>query len=206
VFQYYRPLKVIICLASILLVRKLVKGQTLIVNELFEKLKRMQVKEDVPFSIFPPHWQAHRGSYPSEVKLNFHGAKEFALIREMFKVPDVNMFAPAWVTECLIEAFAYGNAPKASSEQVELALDAINMFTNMNEAGATSEKTFWPQMLNASTKTYESTPVNLFEVLGFPDYLPNEAIEKFLELIGLKGLEEVYERLLKEKYGLFFST
>ncbi|WAR14134.1 hypothetical protein MAR_004239, partial [Mya arenaria] len=170
------------------------------VEQIFKTIQSLQVKKDAEFRVFPLQWQAQHGVYPSEVRLNFHGDEQYYAVRELFKIPDTNMFAPAWVTSCIIEAYAFGKASKPGSEQLKMSLEAVSTFTNQNKPGSDSEKTFWPQVLNKTEKTYTSTPVNLFEVLRFPDYLPNSLIEELLEIIGLKDLEHVYELLVKERH------
>ncbi|XP_052820625.1 uncharacterized protein LOC128246452 [Mya arenaria] len=170
------------------------------VEQIFKTIQSLQVKKDAEFRVFPLQWQAQHGVYPSEVRLNFHGDEQYYAVRELFKIPDTNMFAPAWVTSCIIEAYAFGKAPKPGSEQLKMSLEAVSTFTNRNKPGSDSKKTFWPQVLNKTDQTYTSTPVNLFEVLRFPDYLPNSLIEELLEIIGLKDLEHVYELLVKERH------
>ncbi|XP_052270678.1 uncharacterized protein LOC127871618 isoform X2 [Dreissena polymorpha] len=186
----------IVCMISVITIQPSFAS---LVTELFTKIESLQVHHDEDFRVLPLTWQAQRGMYPSEVKLNFHGDEQYYFARDAFKVPDINMFTTAWVTTCLLEAHAYGKSPKPTIEKLLMSLDAIKSFSNANENMANSEMTFWPQKLNQTAKYYQSTPRNLFEVLSFPDYLPNKLIEELLEKLGLKDLEHIYEMLVREK-------
>lgn len=173
-------------------------GESTVVK-LFNKVKEGQVLHDTSFSIFPPAWEMKKGMYPNVVKLNFHGSEQFYLFRDKFQVPDNNMFTPAWVTSSLIEANIYGNASKPSSDQVILALNAIDSFRNRNVPYKNSEMTFWQQKLNKTANFYQSSPDNLFEVLRFPDYLPQKLMEEVLDALGLKDLENILKKLFSFK-------
>jgi hypothetical protein len=174
-----------------------------IIEKLFNKIKNSQVLKDTDFSIFPPSWELKKGMYPNEVKLNFHGNEQYYLFRDNFKVPDNNMFTPAWVTSCLLEAYIYGNGPKPTDSQVDLALNAVDLFRNQNAPYQNSEMTFWQQEFNKTVLTYQSSPHNLFEVLALPDYLPQKLIEEILGALGLKDLEKVLEELFRAKLVYF---
>lgn len=169
------------------------------VEKLAQAISSLQVTADSSFSVFPPSWQRQKGSYPSEVTLNFHGNVEYYVMREAFKVPDVNMFTPAWVTACLIEAFEYGNAPPPSATQLNEALHAIDKFRNRNVQYNNSEMNFWTQTWNKTADYYQSFPRNLIEFMKLPDYLPDKLLEEFLEKIGLKDVANVIKSLLAEK-------
>ena len=169
------------------------------VEKLFNKIKNAQILKDTDFSIFPPSWEMKKGMYPNDVKLNFHGSEQYYLFRDKFKVPDNNMFTPAWVTSCLLEAYIYGNGPKPTDNQINLALNAIDLFRNRNAPYQNSEMTFWQQQFNKTVQTYQSSPHNLFEVLSFPDYLPQKLIEEILKALGLTDLEKVLENLFSSK-------
>lgn len=169
------------------------------VETLVTKIQGLQEKTDRQFNMFPPVWQTQRGSYKNSVKLNFHGDLELYMVRDLFSVPDINMFTPAWVTTCLIEAYEYGKAPRPSTSQIELALEAMDKFRNQNVPYKNSEMTFWPQTWNKTAKFYQSFPNNLLGVISLPDYLPNKLLEEVLNFLGLKDISTLIEKLIREK-------
>lgn len=80
------------------------------ISKLFQTIQSLQEADDSPYK--PPFsWGTQKGMYKNEVRLNFHGSEEYALVRDRFSVPDTNLFAAAWVTSCLFEAYKYGIAP-----------------------------------------------------------------------------------------------
>ena len=166
--------------------------------KLFQTIQSQQETKDVPYK--PPFsWSSQKGMYKNEVRLNFHGPLDLAVIRDKFHVPDSNAFTASWVTSALLEAYKYGKAPRPSDEQINMALDVIDKYRNKNVPYENSEMTFWPQILNKTTKFYESSPDNLYGVMRLPDYLPQKALEELLKLLHLQDLEKIFEGLLKER-------
>lgn len=169
------------------------------VETLVAKIQGLQEKTDRQFNMFPLVWQTQRGSYQNSVKLNFHGDLELYMMRDLFNVPDINMFTPAWVTACLIEAYEYGKAPRPSTSETELALEAMDKFRNQNVPYNNSEMTFWPQTWNKTANFYQSFPNNLLGVISLPDYLPNKLLEDVLNFLGLKDISALMKKLIQEK-------
>lgn len=168
------------------------------ISKLFHTIQSLQETNDSPYK--PPFsWGSQKGMYKNEVRLNFHGSEQYALVRDKFSVPDTNLFAAAWVTSSLLEAYKYGKSPMPSESQMNIALDVINKYRNHNVPYETSEMTFWPQILNETANFYQSTPNNLFGVMKLPDYLPQKALEELLKLFHLYDLEKVFEKLIKER-------
>ncbi|XP_033764153.1 uncharacterized protein LOC117345236 [Pecten maximus] len=147
----------------------------------------------------PFSWSHVKGLYGSEVKLNFHGEPEMALIREAFSVYDNNMFATAWITSCLIETTLYGKGPMTIPGMIDSAVDAIGKFHNRNYNFTNSVMTFWPQVFNVTTRTFQSTPSNLLQLFQLADNAPVKLLEDLMKIFGLKDMEQVVEHLLMEK-------
>ncbi|GFN84616.1 hypothetical protein PoB_001112200, partial [Plakobranchus ocellatus] len=97
-----------------------------LVQKLYAKTSSTQILKEIPYKEF---WQWHQvqGVYKSEVRLNFHGGLAFREFRETFNVFDNNMFATAWVTSNLLEAYKYGEGPKPTETQINLALQIENI-------------------------------------------------------------------------------
>ena len=169
------------------------------ISVLFKTIQSLQETTDSPYK--PPFsWETQKGMYQNEVRLNFHGSEQYAIIRDKFKVPDTNLFAAAWVTSCLLEAYKYGKAPMPSDSQISMSLDVIDKYRNRNVPYETSEMTFWPQILNTTADLYQSTPSSLFGIMKLPDNLPTKMMEEFLKFLHLYNLEEAFEKLVKERY------
>ncbi|KAL4241112.1 hypothetical protein ACF0H5_001890 [Mactra antiquata] len=165
------------------------EGEGTIVN-LLNRIRRSQITKDTAFRLFQLSWELQKGMYQNDVKLNFHGDFQYSLFRDKFRVPGNNMFTPAWVDSCLIEATMFGKSPKPSQHQKDLALNAIDKYRNFNKPYKNSEMTFWHQKLNKTANYYQSSPDNLFEVLKLPDYLPQKLIEESLSFMGLDDIEK----------------
>ncbi|XP_060062486.1 uncharacterized protein LOC132543048 [Ylistrum balloti] len=147
----------------------------------------------------PFSWSHDKGLYGSDVKLNFHGEPDMALIREAFSIYDNNMFATAWITACLLETTLYGRGPMSIPAMIDSAVYAIGNFHNRNYNFTNSIMTFWPQIYNYTTRTYQSTPSNLLELFQLADTAPVKLIEDLMKIFGLKDMEQVVERLIAEK-------
>jgi hypothetical protein len=168
------------------------------VDHLSHEVEKLQTKRTINGT--PPFtWHKDAGLYPSHVKLNFHGKWQLAEIRELFEIYDNNMFATAWITNCLLEANMFGVGPKPSSPQVQLSLKAIGKYSDHNRHYNNSIMTFWPQAYNATSLTWECAPKNLADLFDLTNELSVKALEEFLKLIGLKNIEKAMEILLREK-------
>lgn len=170
-----------------------------IVQLLFDKTKEAQVQADEDFVLPPLFWKKKKGIYGSEVKLNFHGEPAVALMREAFKVFDNNMFATAWITVSLIEAYKYGGAPRPTDEQIRLSVEAIGHFHDRNRPQPNSVMTFWPEVFNDTSSCWQSTPGNLLSLFKMADYVPWTLFEDILKFMGLKTDAKYIEGLIKER-------
>lgn len=180
------------------------KGATAIefLNYTMERLKReidrRQNMYDVP-GLPPLVWKKGKGLYGSDVRLNFHGSWEMAAIRNAFSVYDNNIFATSWITACLLESHLFGAGPKHSAEHINLAVQATKRFVDKNVKYNTSTMTFWPQVYNESVKHWQSTPENLLDLFSIVKKEPNKLIEKLLDILDLKQIEEIMKRLISEE-------
>ena len=90
----------------------------------------------------------------------------------------------------------YGRAPQTiSAERLSLAVDAIETFHDHNQnESSVPLMTFWSQVFNQSTNTWQSTPSNLrYFVDGLEDNL--EKIASTLRFLGVKKVAELIEKL-----------
>jgi hypothetical protein len=169
-----------------------------VINQLFEDVGKLQVNETKTPK--PPfQWAEQKGVYRSDIKLNFHGKPELAVMRDTFSVFDNNMFATAWITICLLESFKYGAGPKPADQQLRIALDAIGQYHDRNLNYSNSIMSFWPQKYNDTAKEWQSTPENMLMLMDLTDKLPVKAIEEVLKLLGFKNVEKLLEELLEQK-------
>ncbi|XP_076465682.1 uncharacterized protein LOC143297295 [Babylonia areolata] len=175
-------------------------GLALKVRELFDMLELLQVKQDRPF-IGPGLWQEDRGIYPSYVRLNFVGSPPVAEMRNLMSVFDNNMFATAWITSALLEAHHYTLTPRPSDQQLLDSLDAIGAHHDRNVAYNSSVMSFWPLAWDSNSSMWVNTPANLLHALDVFSQLPWDAIDKELEKLGWKELEEFLKRIVKSKAG-----
>nr|KAG5710699.1 hypothetical protein BaRGS_035101 [Batillaria attramentaria] len=134
--------------------------------------------------------------YPSDVKINFAGRPELAEFRDVLGVFDNNMFATAWITICLLEAYHYAKAPRPTDDQLGLALKAIDEYHDKNTVYENSVMNFWPQKYNQSTGTWQSTPRNMLRAFGFFDVVPAKLVEDFLKMIGLGDVAKIFQSIL----------
>ncbi|KAL8575183.1 hypothetical protein ACOMHN_042493 [Nucella lapillus] len=170
------------------------------VRELFEVLEVAQVKADKPF-IAPGLWQEHKGMYPSYVRLNFVGHRQVSELRELISIFDNNMFATAWVTNVLLEGHLYSETPRPSDPQLLDALDAVHQHRDRNADYATSVMSFWPVAWDSNSSLWVSTPANLLDAFQAFSQLPWDSINKELEKLGWKDVEEFLQQILKARAG-----
>ena len=169
-----------------------------VIDNLFDKIATDQVQQDVPF-IPLKQFGKKKGSYTSDVKLNFRGKFESAEIRRLFHVPDNNMFVTAWVTSQLLEAVRYRSVPFMSEAQLSMALDFMSENHDHNQPSNTSLMTFWGQSYNSTTGTYVSQPTNLVDFINSTYELPTDAAIKLLEKLGLKSTAKIVQDLLSSR-------
>ena len=97
----------------------------------------------------------------------------------------------------------YGRAPQTiSAERLSLAVDAIETFHDHNQnESSVPLMTFWSQVYNQSTSTWQSRPSNLwYFVDGLEDNL--EKVAKAFEFIGIKKVAELIEKVRSVAKGL----
>ncbi|CAG2252670.1 unnamed protein product [Mytilus edulis] len=149
----------------------------------------------------PLEWAKFKGNYESDVKLYFHGNSTMSALRYMFKVYDNNMFATAWITSCLVEAYRYGNAPKPTEDQITMSVDAIMDHRNKNLKYENSIMAFWPQILDEEFKVYQSTPVNLLAMFNLTQTTNWTVVYELFDKIGLHDVTEIMKHLLATREG-----
>ncbi|XP_046335266.1 uncharacterized protein LOC124117416 isoform X3 [Haliotis rufescens] len=175
-----------------------------ITTQLLKLVEKLQVKTSTRFIPFV-EMQKDKGLYGSDVKLNFHGPPDLAMVRQDMKLFDNNMFVTSWVTMCLLEAFKYGRTHAPSSQQLQMALSAINEYRNKNIPYTNSLMVFWPQVYNDSVQTYQSTPRNLISMYKLMEHLPLGGLEKLLKWLGLANLEHIVEDIMNME-GVFLNA
>ena len=165
------------------------------VRKLFDNLELLQVKRDRPF-IAPMLWQEDKGVYPSDVRLNFVGSPEVSVLRNLIWVFDNNMFATAWISSTLLEAYRYATAPRPFDNQMIMALDVIAKHRNYNVNYTNSIMAFWPQAFDVNASLWVSTPANLLDAFQVYSQLPWDDINKELEKLGWQKVEYFLNRIL----------
>ncbi|XP_067659668.1 uncharacterized protein [Haliotis asinina] len=180
------------------------EDMTQVTSQLLKLVEGLQVKTSTKFIPFM-ELQKDKGLYGSDVKLNFHGPPDMAMVRQDMKLFDNNMFVTSWVTSCLLEAFKYGATQAPSSEQLQMALSAVNKFRNRNTPHTNSLMVFWPQVYNDSVRTFQSTPQNLISMYKLMERLPLSGLEKLLKWFGLSNLEHIIEDIMNME-GIFLNA
>ncbi|KAK3776415.1 hypothetical protein RRG08_023768 [Elysia crispata] len=173
------------------------EGETF-VQRLYEKTSSTQTLHEKSYIEFI-QWHEAQGVYRSEVKLNFHGGPAYSEFRKVFHVFDNNMFATAWVTTNLLEAYKYGAAPKPTENQINLALQAMSKHMDKNVPYNTSTRVFWSQVYNETIKYWRTEPDNLLSLFESTDKLPVGALEAILKDLGLGELAKTIDGLIKSK-------
>ncbi|XP_062606158.1 uncharacterized protein LOC134267966, partial [Saccostrea cucullata] len=170
------------------------------INALFHKLQNMQTTRYNP-AVPPLVWAKFPGSYESDVKMYFHGDPVDSTLRYSFGVFDNNMFATAWVTTCLLEAYNFGKAPKPTAQMLDLSINFIMDHHNKNLNYTNSIMAFWPQIYNEQAKGYVSTPVNLLDLFNSTYLIDWEPVYEELDKLGLHHVTETIKRLLATREG-----
>jgi hypothetical protein len=76
-------------------------------TRLYDKIESLQDTTDTKFIPFV-QVQKRKGSFGSDIKLNFHGKFPLSLPR-FLNCYDNNAFVPLWVTTVLVESWLYGD-------------------------------------------------------------------------------------------------
>lgn len=104
----------------------------------------------------------------------------------------------SWIVTVLLEANMYGRAPRTIDAQyLSLAVDSIETFHDHNQnQSAVPLMTFWSQIFNRTTKTWESMPDNLHYLIQDVDG-NLEIIEKILKTLGIKNIAQFLDKVLE---------
>ncbi|CAF0987485.1 unnamed protein product [Rotaria sordida] len=170
------------------------------IEQTMEKLIKLISDDQVlkPAEFKFPQWEKKLGLYRSEVRLDFFGEPLQAELRKnkYIYVFDNNMFATGWISSVLLEATMYGRAPKIiDTERLSLAIDAIETFHDHNQnESSVPLMTFWSQIYNQTTNTWQSAPDNLrYLITDFDDSL--QLIEDILKLLGIKNIAQLIDKI-----------
>ena len=104
----------------------------------------------------------------------------------------------SWIVTVLLEANMYGRAPRTiDAQHLSLAVDSIETFHDHNQnQSAVPLMTFWSQIFNRTTKTWESMPDNLHYLIQDVDG-NLEIIEKILKTLGIKNIAQFLDKVLE---------
>ncbi|CAF1464669.1 unnamed protein product [Adineta ricciae] len=190
----HKTLFFVICLASCY------SDATQPIDQVMEKLIKLISEEQIlkPVKFKLPVWEKQLGLYRSEIRLDFFGKPYEAELRKnkFIYVYDNNMFATGWISTVLLEVNMYGRAPQTiDTEHLSLAFDAIEKFHDHNQnESAVPLMTFWSQIYNATTNTWESAPDNLRYLIT--DLDKNLLIiEDILKTLGVKNIAQLIDKL-----------
>jgi hypothetical protein len=168
------------------------------IDTLFERISKEQVLQDQPYKTLVS-WQKIKGTYSSNILLNFHGNFLVAEARRLLQIYDNNMFVATLVTSSLLEAYQHGQGPQPLEEQLILSMNAIKGFQDQNKPYNTSVMTFWRQQFNTSTNYWQSVPTNLIGSFQLLDSLPLSLIEAVLRALGLPDWANNIQAILDEQ-------
>ena len=152
------------------------------------------MKKGVP--LVPPFQAYHQyGSYPSDIRLYFHGSPLNTLLREITAFPDSNSFVTMWVTEILLEAARFSKGPVPSDDQLLAALEAVSEYHDKNQRVRDPILVFWPQTYNSTTGLWECGPINLNAIAKDSETLISY-LEKVLDKLGLSALADKIAKMV----------
>jgi len=165
------------------------------IHALVENIKKSQAKTDVPFSIVPLEWALMKGLFASEVRMNFVGDPDMTMARDLLSCPDNNMFVTTWVLEVLLEAWELGTVTNLDTDTVQMAINALSKFHDLNVPQEMPDLMFWSQVnMNG---TWIAWPENLEQVIVHSDQFLAE-LEKVLLALGLDSVWEKIQQSTEE--------
>ena len=154
----------------------------------------LQIKKETKLDP-PTSFYKQFGVYPSNIRVNFFGEPDLALLRDAFAVFDNNGFVTLWVTSILLETARFSNAPHPTDIQLMDGLRALSTYHDRNRPLNSSVLTFWPQTYNASSQTWTCGPVNL-NVLVQDSQKLETYLHNLLDALGLKKLWNLIQPLI----------
>lgn len=172
--------------------------RTPILDALTNEIFRYQVLKPQNYS--PPFkWAEKVGLFQSDIRINFVGDTLVGNLRnsELTGIFDNDMFSSGWILTAYLDSLLYGSGVKPMDvKKLNLALEAMNDYHDKNQlnANVTPIKTFWPQNYNSTYNTWQSTPINIRDlVLNVVD-LPWPELEKILAAVGLGEVSELIKK------------
>nr|KAG5712874.1 hypothetical protein BaRGS_007471 [Batillaria attramentaria] len=88
-----------------------------------------------------------------------------------------------------------------SAAQLRLSIDAIAQHTDRNREYNNSVMAFWPQAYEKNASRWVSTPANLLNAFEVFTDLPWDQIDKVLEYLGLKDVEDFIKHIIASRSG-----
>jgi hypothetical protein len=172
-----------------------------ILSELLTRVNQYQVLKPQNYS--PPFkWAEKLGLFRSDIRINLVGNEVEAEIRnsDATGIFDNDMFSTGWILTTLFESILYGSGADTFDEKrLELAITEIEDYHNKNDNKEGIDipiMTFWPQTYNSTYDIWQSTPINIRNlVLNFED-LPWAQLEKILHALKLDKLVQYLQNLL----------
>ena len=172
-----------------------------ILDDLLTRVNQYQVLKPQNYS--PPFkWAEKLGLFRSDIRINLVGNEVVAEIRnsDATGIFDNDMFSSGWILTALFESILYGTgADMFDEKRLELAINAIEDYHNRNDEKEGVDipiMTFWPQAYNSTYDIWQSTPINIRNlVLNFED-LPWVELENILHLLKLDKLAQYIQNLL----------
>eukprot|EP00761_Pharyngomonas_kirbyi_P012945 gb/GECH01012972.1/.p1 GENE.gb/GECH01012972.1/~~gb/GECH01012972.1/.p1 ORF type:complete len:670 (+),score=136.54 gb/GECH01012972.1/:1-2010(+) len=166
-----------------------------IIQHLYHKIEQEQWQESHTFRPFPPRWSTQRGLFRSFIHINFVGGEAEDILRNDFRIPDMNMFVTSFVLTALAEAEQLG-AVQPDPDLMAQGINAMATFHDSNRDADTNAYCFWPQAAKQHNgKTlYTARPVNLVEPMKYFDSF-SSFVEHVLKFLGLGHLEHKVESI-----------
>lgn len=134
-----------------------------------------------------------RGLYPCDIRLNFAGIPEAEMLRRELGLFDNNAFVTLWVSVILLEAARFKDGPVPTDQQLELALEAVGSYHDLNYPPGDGLLVFWPQSYNSTSKKWYCYPANAAK--AGDDVLDIFAF--FHKALDALGLERVWNTTLE---------
>ena len=116
-------------------------------------------------------------------------------LRDRIAIPDNNAFVTLWITAMLLETAAINDGPIPSSEQLLIALEALESYHDKNSPAGDGTMVFWPQVYNSSANYWYCSPVNMA-------WIGRDAIDMFAfihKMLDDVHLEEVWKKVFESE-------
>ncbi|CAL1531178.1 unnamed protein product [Lymnaea stagnalis] len=172
-------------------------------NDIEASLWNLQSQITKPFGGQDPLPGTVLGTFPSNVRTNFHGSPAASSLRQSQIVTDTNSLSTLLVLHCLTETGVYGVSKVNSASNMSIAVQALESYHSRTFGRGSSILTLWQEKVLSGAQGWVNFPENIAKtkVKDNTTYNQLQALAKSCDCEPAKaGFKDISNNLLCKDY------